>query len=69
MTIGVVEGVGLAKALLEASIELGKMAYDFFSSGKKPDPKRVREVWARLEQETAKAETDAAERERWPGEG
>jgi hypothetical protein len=58
--------VELAKALTKAGFELISMAAEWFQTGQRPKPKRVEEVWSKLAQETAKHETDAAERARWP---
>lgn len=61
--------VELMKGLALVGIEIGKAIADL-ASGKRPDWKRVREHWASVEQAIAKAETDAAEAERWPeGDG
>lgn len=55
----------LAKALILAGVEIGKIVVDLVG-GKKVEPRRVRAVWADIEQALAKHETDEAERERWP---
>lgn len=57
--------VELMKGLALIGVEIGKAIADL-ASGKRPDWKRVRERWATVEQLVAKAETDAAELERWP---
>jgi hypothetical protein len=61
--------VELMKGLALIGIEIGKAIADL-ASGKRPQWKRIRERWATVEQLAAKAETDDAERERWPdGDG
>lgn len=41
------------------------MVAEWITSGQRPSPKRVAEVWSHLEQARAKLDTDAAARARW----
>jgi hypothetical protein len=57
--------IEVAKLIVGAGVELIRIAGEWIATGKRPDPKRVEEVWSTLEQARAKLETDRAADERY----
>lgn len=57
-----IEAVRLVFAAAKSLFDFGA---EWIASGKRPPPKRVKEVWSTLEQAKAKLDTDAAAAARW----